>query len=59
MESWKFCFVCFIALNFSLSMIVSSLPVLDSVNVSVTNGSSEEIIENDNSTVSNGTHKDL
>lgn len=58
MESWKFCFVCFIALNFSMTLIVSSLPVLDSVNVSVTNGSSEEIIENDNITT-NGTHKDL
>jgi len=59
MESWKFCFVCFIAFNFSISLMVSSLPVLDSVNVSVTNGSSEEIIENDNTTVLNGTHKDL
>lgn len=58
MESWKFCLVCLIALNLSMSLIVSSLPVLDSVNVSVTNGSSEEIIENDNSTL-NGTHKDL
>lgn len=59
MESWRFCFVCFIAINFSMSLMVSSLPVLDSVNLSVTNGSSEEIIENDNTTVSNGTHKDL
>lgn len=59
MESWKFCLVCFIALNLSMSLIVTSLPVLDSVNVSVTNGSSEEIIENDNVTSLNGTHKDL
>jgi len=59
MESWKFCLVCLIALNLSMSLIVSSLPVLDSVNVSVTNGSSEEIIENDNVTSLNGTHKDL
>lgn len=51
--------MCFIAINFSMSLMVSSLPVLDSVNLSVTNGSSEEIIENDNTTVSNGTHKDL
>jgi len=59
MESWKFCLVCFIAFNYSISLMVSSLPVLDSVNISVANGSSEEIIENDNSTVLNGTHKDL
>lgn len=59
MENWKFCFVCFLALHLSMSLIVSSLPVLDSVSVSVTNGSSEEIIENDNYTVRNGTHKDL
>jgi len=51
--------VCFIAVNFSISLMVSSLPVLDSVNVSVSNGSSEEIIEPDNITVLNGTHKDL
>jgi len=42
-----------------MSLIVSSLPVLDSVNVSITNGSSDEVIENDNITISNGTHKDL
>ncbi|XP_037045245.1 uncharacterized protein LOC119080781 [Bradysia coprophila] len=59
MESLKFCLVCCIALNLSMSLFVTSLPVLDSVNVSVTNGSSEEIIENDNVTSLNGTHKDL
>lgn len=59
MESWKFCLVCVVALNLSMSLIVSSLPVLDSVNVSITNGSSDEVIENDNITISNGTHKDL